>query len=913
MARLGVEAVSLHVDRVRVLDSLPDTAPFVVTLEAPAGFGKTDLAVSWAVRQAAQGWRTLLVSQRGRDLRTAIAAVLAAPVDLDWGLLEAELWRQPTLLVIDDLEQSECSDQLELLLGGVDGLLLLAARRPLASAGLVTAALRGRLMTLGPDDLVFELSEAAELFVDAGAAAAAVADAGGWPLLVAYAANTGTPLAAGAVSAALRSGLSDEAWQRLLLQAAVPDATRELAGVPGREAVAELEAAGFVEVLEDAPRPTPAVAVALLRSRVSEVRQAVSLAAGRLSERQLCAAHEATRDFDALAETLDTATSTLERDDPLSLLRWHALAPATPGGSRRIRVGNALCAVGRRGEGIELLVTTANDGSLDTNLRLTALGDAIYFLAEAPVDRDSARELLRTSDPLLAAASPERQGRFLSTASAIDFRAGDYQAARRLVERALAVLPRGSKHRYAPLINLAVLDWNLSGDIEGRIRLQHEGLEICREAYPEHVVGVCRDLAQLCLYLGRESRARAYLAEAMHFGISRPVLVHEVEAMRAQLDDDVDALADVMTRAMTLNDPAVVDAITSRYVTTLTRNGQAYRASRLFGSRPPPGSFTAIAVALAHLAVGERAEAERALVAVADRQGEREYKLAWLAARYRIGRSPADLIDLCSMTSAGAGVLPYFVPLSELPPDQPDLAVHYPLATVMLSGWREAVALRLPEVPPLRVTALGTMRVELLGESIEVVGRQCDVLALLLLGLGRRELGAALWPDAEPEKVRNNLNVQLNLLRRTIEPWGRKTYLYEDGMHRTDSDLYRLRAALADGRPDEVMALYRGQFAQGATADAVLEARAVLEREVVDALLEAAGDAPPKRGVAYLKRVLDLEPLNEEALQHLLGVLIDGGRHGEALRRYYRFASDLQTELGVEPLPATTRIVHAQD
>ncbi|HET8985606.1 MAG TPA: BTAD domain-containing putative transcriptional regulator [Trueperaceae bacterium] len=915
MARLGVEATSLHVDRVRVLSSLPDTAPYVVTLEAPAGFGKTDLAVSWATKLSADGWRTLHVSQRGRDLRTAIAAALGAPADLDWGVLEADLWRLPTLLVIDDLEQGACADQLELLLGGVEGLLLLASRRPLASAGLVTAALRGRLMTLGPDDLVFDDDDAAGLFVDPVEAAAVLADAGGWPLLVAYAASTGLPLAAGAVSAAMRSGLSDGAWQRLLLQAAVPDAARELeheqvtsAGA-GRDAVAELEATGFVEVIDDTPRLAPAVRRALLGSRVAEVRQAVTRSAGMLSERQLCAAHVATGDYASLAATLDAATSALERDDPRSLLKWHALAPATPGGSRRIRVGNALCTVGRRGEGIELLIATAHDESLDADLRLTALGDAIYFLAEVPQDRDSARELLHGSASLVAAATPERQGRFLSTASAIDFRAGDYTAAKRLVERALAVLPRGSKHRYAPLINLAVLDWNLSGDIEGRVRLQHEGLEICREEYPEHVVGVCRDLAQLSLYLGREAEARAYLAEALRFGVSRPVLALEIEAMQAQLDGDLDELSDVMTRAAGVSDHSVVDAIASRYVTALCSDGQAHVALRRMTTRRPAGAFSAVAMALAHLAVGERDTAKSALAAVEDPHAEREFRLVWLAAKYRIGGEPADLESLCTMTSAGAGLLPHFVPFGELPADRPDLAVHYPLAVVMRSGWREAAAHRLPEVPPLRVTALGAMSVELLGESFEIVGKQRDLLALLLLGLGRRELGAELWPEAEPGKVRNNLNVQLNLLRRSLEPWGLKTYLHEDGMHRTGSDLHDLRAALAAGKVDEVVRLYRGPFAPGAGAEAVVEARIVLEREVTDALLEAAANAPPKRGEEYLKRLLEIEPLNEEALQRLLVVLVSSGRHGEATRRYRRFAADLHAQLGMEPSPATTRIV----
>lgn len=906
MARLGVEAPSLHVQRARLLDSLPDTAPYVVTLEAPPGFGKTDLALSWAARLSGEGWRTLVVSQRGRDLRTAIAASLAAPADLDWGVLESELWRVATLLVIDDLEQHECRDHLELLLQGVDGLLLLASRRPITSAGLVTAALRGRVMTLAADDLEFDRAEASTLFGDDTRAAAVLAEAGGWPLPVAYTAATGLPMAADAVSHALRAGLSQRAWRRLLLQAAVPDAP---SGLDEPESVAELVAAGFIEVVDDVPRLAPVVAKALLGARATEVRQAVEGVAGSLTERQLCAAHEATGDFDALAAVLDASTSPIERDDPHSLLRWHSLAPPTASAARRIKAGNALCAVGRKGEGIELLLATAHDESLTADARLTALGDVIYYLSESAEDRDDALTLLDSSGSLLDAASPERRGRFLSTASAVHFRSGEYEAAKDMVRRALAVLPRGSKHRYAPLINLAVLEWNLTGDVEARIKLQHEGLEICREEYPEHVVGVCRDLAQLCLYLGRKADARAYLAEALRYEVARPMLALEAEAMLAQLDGDLDAVADVMDRARTISDPPVLDTITSRYVTSLTQRGRADVALRTLSRTTPPGSFSALALALARFVVGDTEEAAHDVDALEDRRAEREYRVAWLAARYRIGREPSDLDALSTLTSAGPRLLPLVVPLTELPRDRPDLSAPYPLTEVMRSGWREAVTSRLADLPPLRVTFLGATRVEVLGDSVEITGRQRDLLALLLLGLGRRELGAALWPDAGPQKVRNNLNVQLNLLRRALEPWGVKTYLHEDGLHHTDSDLRRLRDALRDGRVDEVMALYGGPFAQGATADAVLEARAALERAVVDALVEASATATSQRAAAYLKRALDLEPLNEEALQRLLVVLGEGGRHGEAMRRYQQFAADLLTQVGLEPLPATTRLV----
>src|SRR5690606_11647451 len=171
--------------------------------------------------------------------------------------------------------------------------------------------------------------------------------------------------------------------------------------------------------------------------------------------------------------------------------------------------------------------------------------------------------------------------------------------------------------------------------------------------------------------------------------------------------------------------------------------GDAAGAARLFADQGA-GGFTALATALALLAIGEVEEAERRVAAARDDDAEREFRLAWQAARYRVGRSPEDLETLCAMTSAGPRILPYFVPLSELPTSRPDLATYYPLEDIMRSGWREAAALRLAELPRLRVTALGEMTVEVLGERVEVSGRQRDLLALLLLGLGRRELGAAL-------------------------------------------------------------------------------------------------------------------------------------------------------------------------
>ncbi|GAC1523908.1 MAG: BTAD domain-containing putative transcriptional regulator [Chloroflexota bacterium] len=53
--------------------------------------------------------------------------------------------------------------------------------------------------------------------------------------------------------------------------------------------------------------------------------------------------------------------------------------------------------------------------------------------------------------------------------------------------------------------------------------------------------------------------------------------------------------------------------------------------------------------------------------------------------------------------------------------------------------------------------------------------------------------------------------------------------------------------------------------------------------------------------VGWLERVLDRDPLDEEALQALLGALGEAGLGSEALRRYQQFAQRLGEELGAEP------------
>ena len=74
-------------------------------------------------------------------------------------------------------------------------------------------------------------------------------------------------------------------------------------------------------------------------------------------------------------------------------------------------------------------------------------------------------------------------------------------------------------------------------------------------------------------------------------------------------------------------------------------------------------------------------------------------------------------------------------------------------------------------------------------------------------------------------------------------------------------------------------------------------------------LFETAEGASADRASALLIRVLELDPVHEEALQLLLRNLIARGRRREVQRRYQTFARRLEQEMGLTPLPETRELV----
>ncbi|HYC88669.1 MAG TPA: NB-ARC domain-containing protein, partial [Thermoanaerobaculia bacterium] len=131
--------------------------------------------------------------------------------------------------------------------------------------------------------------------------------------------------------------------------------------------------------------------------------------------------------------------------------------------------------------------------------------------------------------------------------------------------------------------------------------------------------------------------------------------------------------------------------------------------------------------------------------------------------------------------------------------------------------------------PVLRVRALGPVEVHR-GDQLLDAGSQRDLLLFLLshpLGATKEQIGAALWPDADPAKLRNNFHVSVHRLRKVLggNEWVEAkgdTYAirpgieYDAGTFERDANA-ALRARDA-ARLQRAVELYRGDFFENASS-----------------------------------------------------------------------------------------------
>lgn len=886
-----------YVGRPRLLALLPRAEGHAAWLRAPYGYGKTVLLAQWAEGMRELGWRPVWVNARLTPVREGLAEQLGLARDAPWGAVAEALASCPTAVVVDEADHADEPVPLADFPAPVG----LASRHDLPWPDLARLAAAGRVAVLSARELAFTLDEARLVFGRADGVEQTWQSTGGWPLGLALMATTGHDSVRAAVLAGIRDSLGREEWRAAALLASVPELPETAA--PG--AAERLVRAGFAERTERGYRTHDLIARTIREVAPEEVRSAVAEHADRLPVAVRAEAYlGAGMERELVSLLAGEEGQQLAYREPWRLVRVcdelsQRLSGELPPAAQ-LNAGLALCHAGRLDAGLAVLRRLGRLAPASPEVSVFALAYFAYY--GAGVDLDGAVEAAERVRTLAGSLPREQAARALNRVLWAYLVAGRAQEALECVRAVEGLLSPDDPFRVYPLrLNRAVVEFELHGHLE-ELAAQYAAAAV----HPE-VVGTYNeplswyDLGRTLLLLGRREEALAALERAAAGRSLNFWAGALADGWLACLRKDCSAFPRLLSLAETGQDPEVADTLRSLWARTLREQGRLLTAQEVLGKAEGPWTTLERVSVLAGLGRLEEARAQ-----LPSRPVMREQALHWLATRYRVEREEAVLDELVASTDAGARLLPSLLELRELPEHRPDLARWYPVEAVLRSGWLAALRGREEEVPPLRVRLLGEFRVERLGEPVRLSRTLRSLLLLLVLGFDRDRICEALWPEADSEASANRLHVQLHYLRRALEPWGTRCYLGPDGLQRVEADLWHVEEALRREDAAAVYVLYREPVAPGVDLPVVDEWRRALHRRVTALLLRAGREQAQLR---WLERAVELDPLNEEAVQNLLRVLVQSGRRADARRVYRAFARRLRRELDSEPGAETRAIL----
>ena len=201
-----------------------------------------------------------------------------------------------------------------------------------------------------------------------------------------------------------------------------------------------------------------------------------------------------------------------------------------------------------------------------------------------------------------------------------------------------------------------------------------------------------------------------------------------------------------------------------------------------------------------------------------------------------------------------------------------------------------------------------------------------EALLYFLAGTGqthsREALAGLLWGEMPEAKARRNLTKSLSVLRRLLAPFllieAQRVGFAPDAA--IDLDLTRWTTAVSTPAPTpDTITLYRGDFLAGFfVKDALpfeewqLTQRERLRGIAIDVLENLVKQSNSQRdyvaGIAYGRRLLELDPWRESTHRQLMLMLARQGQHPAALAQYQQCTQLLADELGVEPMAETTAL-----
>lgn len=240
---------------------------------------------------------------------------------------------------------------------------------------------------------------------------------------------------------------------------------------------------------------------------------------------------------------------------------------------------------------------------------------------------------------------------------------------------------------------------------------------------------------------------------------------------------------------------------------------------------------------------------------------------------------------------------------------------------------------------PVAVHMLGTFRMTIGDLVVNVpASRGLSLLKYLLLHhrqtVSREILMEVFWPDAEPETARNNLNVAMHSLRKTLRTSiFLPVILFKDGSYVFDSSLkiwldveafekclqsgHQLEArnqiTAAVSEYEAALSLYQGDFLE----QNLYEEWTVVNRERLRVAYQDTLDRltliyfnQGKYGACILlcQRILAMDDCSENAHRRLMRCYSRQGQSNLALRQYQACVEAIQRELNTSPEPSTVEL-----
>jgi DNA-binding SARP family transcriptional activator len=214
----------------------------------------------------------------------------------------------------------------------------------------------------------------------------------------------------------------------------------------------------------------------------------------------------------------------------------------------------------------------------------------------------------------------------------------------------------------------------------------------------------------------------------------------------------------------------------------------------------------------------------------------------------------------------------------------------------------------------LRVRLVGELCIEADDERLELPApaKARALLAWLALHPGahsRSEVAGTFWPDVLEESARASLRTALSAVRRSLGDAadGHLVATREAvGLHGAWVDALAFDELVAEGRPEEALALGEGQLLASLDDEWARDARDRQRRrrsEVLAQVAERTGD--PAEAVRLARARLALDPLSEEAARDLIERLVAAGDRAGALVAYDELRERLRTTLAIAPSAAT--------